>query len=385
MPYIFLLLIFVIIILEVSHFLNKTNTLKVKPQNIELIKDDNRLQIKGSIRIENPYKNIELMIPELDIHPLLLGKYNKSDITIDVDIRPNHKELDINSDYYWQAFIVKSKCYTEASFKIDIKAINGNNFPIAIETCWLEINWVDYGPTGRNCNKAGFSLPIQGSNTKPSDQSQFISLENCKILPIKTHILGSLDDPIEMIKNYTNNITKSGDQIVIGETPLAIMEGRYMHPSNIRPSILSKILCRFFHPTSSLATSCGMQTLINEVGPSRVLMAWIIGAVFKVIKIKGVFYRLSGKQARLIDDVTGTTRPYDQTIVLGPKDPLSFCKQASIELGLNVSVVDVNDLGRVKVLATSDITQIPLLKKALKSNPAGNGDEKTPLLILRAL
>ena len=75
-----------------------------------------------------------------------------------------------------------------------------------------------------------------------------------------------------------------------------------------------------------MASACGIQSLINEVGPIRVFLAWSIGACFKVFRIKGMFYRLAGSQARLIDDITGTTPPYDQVIVLGPIKTSSFCE-----------------------------------------------------------
>ena len=75
--------------------------------------------------------------------------------------------------------------------------------------------------------------------------------------------------------------------ITIGESPLAIMQGRYIHPINIQVSLLAKILCKAFHPTSSLATACGLQTLIDLVGPSRVIISWLIGVVLKIFKVRG--------------------------------------------------------------------------------------------------
>ena len=36
---------------------------------------------------------------------------------------------------------------------------------------------------------------------------------------------------------------------------------------------------------------------------------------------------------------------------LGPSRAEQFCRDASTELGVDVAIVDVNDLGRVKVLA----------------------------------
>ena len=52
-------------------------------------------------------------------------------------------------------------------------------------------------------------------------------------------------------------------------------------------------------------------------------------------------------------------------------------------LNINVAVVDVNDLGGVKVLASSNKTVNKILKRNLISNPAGNGDEKTPIVLIR--
>tara|TARA_B100002052_G_scaffold288310_1_gene304330 strand:- start:2041 stop:2433 length:393 start_codon:yes stop_codon:yes gene_type:complete len=126
-----------------------------------------------------------------------------------------------------------------------------------------------------------------------------------------------------------------------------------------------------------------MQTLIDLVGPTRVLVAWIGGLMLKLIGVSGGFYRLAGPQARLIDDITGTTPPYDQTIVLGPKDAEGLCRRAAAELGVAVAIVDVNDLGRVKVLASSDGCDEVLLQRALRPNPAGNANERTPLVLVR--
>jgi hypothetical protein len=203
------------------------------------------------------------------------------------------------------------------------------------------------------------------------------------VLPLRTHLLGVLDDPLEVLRRYGGEVLQSGDILTIGETPLAVMQGRYHHPSTVEPSMLARLLCRVFHPTSSLATACGLQSLIDIVGPARVLCAWLAGTALKLVGSKGGFYRLAGDQARLIDDITGTTPPYDQTIVLGPADPEAFCRSAARDLGVGIAVVDVNDLGRVKVLAASPGCDEELLQRALRPNPAGNANERTPLVLVR--
>jgi hypothetical protein len=96
-----------------------------------------------------------------------------------------------------------------------------------------------------------------------------------------------------------------------------------------------------------------------------------------------VFYQLAGEQARLIDDVTGTLPPYDQFIVLGPDRPQQVVDQIERETGILAAIVDVNDLRAVKVLAGSPAIPAGLLEQALLSNPAGNADEQTPIVLIR--
>ena len=106
--------------------------------------------------------------------------------------------------------------------------------------------------------------------------------------------------------------------------------------------------------------------------------------IFKILGTKGIFYRLAGPQARLIDDITGTTPPYDKSIVLGPMDPYRFCMEASKKLGINVAVVDVNDLCRVKIISANKNSDLKAIHSALIKNPAGNANQHTPLVLIRS-
>ncbi|KGG12378.1 MULTISPECIES: hypothetical protein [Prochlorococcus] len=385
----YLLIPFILILLlEISHALAKKSSLAIYPSKINLIFNDNQLAITGIVNFSNNNKRIELMVPKFSVKPNLLAKdtlVQLDQFNITTKVNTSHIDAPNRMDNYWQAYIVKSKSSTQANFTINIKSNTKSNLIESIDVIWVELDWIEYGPSGYNKYKKGFTVPLNSSNNSKQITVPTYKYDEVIIQPIKTHILGLLDDPIDILNRYTSNLTNPGDLIIIGETPLAIMQGRYFLPEMLETGLLSKILCRAFHPTSSLATACGMQTLINDVGPTRVIAAWFIGAVFKLANIKGIFYRLAGKQARLIDDITGTTPPYDQTIVLGPNNPENFCRKATEALGLDVSVVDVNDLGKVKVLATSNPRLVPFLKHVLTSNPAGNGDEKTPLLILRPL
>jgi hypothetical protein len=266
---------------------------------------------------------------------------------------------------------------------VSIEAPAGVDPAALLDTLWLEVLWVNYGPFGRLWRRDGILVPLRRPEPVEAAGAAWREGERCRVLPLKTHLLGTLDDPEAVLRRYAGGLVQPGDVLTIGETPLAVMEGRYHHPETVQPSALARLLCRVFHPTSSLATACGLQSLIDLVGPARVLSAWLVGTALKLVGSKGWFYRLAGEQARLIDDVTGTTPPYDQTIVLGPTDPASFCSRMAQALGVAVAVVDVNDLGRVKVLAASAGCDEELLQRALRPNPAGNANERTPLVLVR--
>jgi hypothetical protein len=302
-------------------------------------------------------------------------------VTIDSRITPEHADAPTRADGYWAAYIVKGRRSTTA--RIDLSISGGQDLPALLDTLWLEVHWLNYGPFGRLWRRDGILIPLHRPEPIAQAAAPWRSGEHCQVLALGTHLLGVLDDPIAVLQTYATPHLKPGDVLTIGETPLAVMQGRYHHPDTVTPSPLARLLCRAFHPTSSLATACGLQSLIDLVGPARVLNAWVLGTLLKLLGQKGWFYRLAGDQARLIDDVTGTTPPYDQTIVLGPEDAQQFCRDAAAALGVDVAVVDVNDLGRVKVLAASAGCDQALLQRALRPNPAGNADERTPLVLVR--
>ena len=362
---------------EINHLLRIHSPLILKPKEFQK-------HIRGSVQkyitwveIKNPHKSMEVMIPSLKVNPQLIGISKEEIVKINTQIKPLHLDAEEYQNHdYWSAYIVKSKKSTivriEVEFEIQTSSVD------KFKCLWIDIEWGNYGPFGFLRRFDGFSLPNSLNKTKE------IYSDTNLVSPIKTHILGNLDDPISILKFYLPINYLPTDILTIGESPLAIMQGNYVDYRSIYVSTISRLLCKGFHPTSSLATACGMQTLINISGPSRVIISLLIGGIFKIFGVKGMFYRLAGEQARLIDDITGTTPPYDKSIVLGPIDTKKICMQASKELNVNVAVVDVNDLGKVKILATNNINNIKTIKRALTSNPAGNANQQTPLVLIRS-
>ena len=368
---------------ELRHRLRPHSPLVLRPLSAEVVGGERNLDLTVKFAIHNHHRRMEVMIPELWVKPTLLSDSRINRVKLRTSIRSNHPDEPARDDGYWPAYIVRGGQSTEIEVFIWLWT-DSHQYPYQdIDGIWLDLHWVNYGPFGRLVKRDGVVVPLRYPDLPSNVGTKFRKAANCRVLPIRTHLLGRFDDPLSMLKHYAGNLIQPGDILTIGETPLAVMQGRYQHPAEIEPSCEARLLCRVFHPTSSLATACGLQALINIEGPSRILVAWVGGFLLRLAGVRGGFYRLAGSQARLIDDVTGTIPPYDQTIVLGPSNTEEFCQRASSELGAYIAVADVNELGGVKLLATSSGCDKVLLCQALQSNPAGNANEQTPLVLVR--
>ena len=366
--------------LEARHRLEPSSPLKLKFEAWRVSITPGRYCVEGFVTINNPHGQMEVFVPEIRAKPRLLASESLKNITLTTRVEPRHPDEESRADDYWFAYIVKGHKSTQAKISIWIE---GEQLEQRLDSLWVDIHWVNYGPFGRLKKREGLLVPLKHPAPVQPQEAKWREGDRCYVLAVPTHLLGVLDNVETILRNYAGAALQPGDILTIAESPLAVMQGRYQHPSEIVPSALARSLCRVFHPTSSLATACGLQSLINSVGPARVLMAWLLGALLKLAGIKGGFYRLAGPQARLIDDVTGSTPPYDQTIVMGPEDPEKVAQLMAAALGHGVAVVDVNDLGRVKILAASRGCDLDLLERALKPNPAGNANERTPLVVVR--
>ncbi len=320
---------------------------------------------------------LEIFIPEVSLDYELLSSSSLDGITVKTEITPAHTDFPARDDNYWFAYIVKVGKATQARIKVEITGADLSQ----LKSLWVKVNYLTYGPEGRIPKTGHLIAPLKFPN--PEDAANWRENSVAQILPIPTHLLTNLDDTIEVVKKYVAPCAKPGDIVTIGETPVAIMQNRLRHPTTVNPGWLAKRLCYYFMPTSSLATACGMQTLIDVSGPWQVGSAFVLGAIAKIFGSPGMFYRLAGEQARLIDDVTGTLPPFDQFIVLGPSHSQQLVDQIFQETGLKAAIVDVNDLKAVKILAKSENTDEQLLIQALIDNPAGNADEQTPVVLIR--
>ncbi|MFM6190106.1 MAG: F420-0:Gamma-glutamyl ligase [Planktothrix sp.] len=367
--------------LEIQYRLRPGNQLELTQGEWNLdLSDSTHYVLRGELEFRNLTRNLEIMLPEVTAQLTLLSKASLDGIKHTIKVIPAHVDEVAREDNYWFGYIVKVKKTTRIKVLVEIE---GQDLS-ALQSAWVKVDYITYGPEGRIPKTRHVVLPLKYPDPTLAPKKRIIE-GIAEVYPIRTHLLTHIDHPVEVIKKYVLPHAQPGDIVTLGETPVALMQGRFYHPTQIKPGWVAKRVCYFFMPTSSLATACGMQTLVDLVGPARVLFAIVVGTLAKLLGKPGVFYQLAGEQARLIDDVTGTLPPYDQFIVLGPDDPQNVVNTIQQETGLGAAIVDVNDLKAVKILSATPGLSTALLKHALRSNPAGNADEQTPLVLIRPL
>ena len=375
------LFLFLKIFLDFYFSKSLKSNLVLKPLDYKYRNKEKNSEVIINLKIINKSKHKETMVSNLNLDlDFFQSKNNQylKDLDYEESIYIYSGSIKKNIHNYWPTTIIKAN--SELLIQVILKFKN-SDLKNKIKYIWLKIFWENYGHFGITKKQDGLLVNLNRHNKKELIE---IPLKlGYKAIAVKTDLLGSFDNPIETVMDYCKNVTREKDILTIGETPLAIMQGRYVAPQNLEYNIFSKILCYFFHPTSSLATACGMQLLIDKIGVTRITFSLILGFLFKCIGIKGVFYRLTGFESSLIDDISGTVVPYDKSIVMGPINTKLFCDKLSKQLEVEVAVVDVNDLGGVKILASSNNSINNILKEILKVNPAGNSDEKTPIVLIR--
>lgn len=204
------------------------------------------------------------------------------------------------------------------------------------------------------------------------------------LIPVKTRILTNKDNIVDIIELYAKNDIGPDDVVSVAESVVAITQGRMVRPEELKPCFLAKVLCRFIPQKGSLSSVYGMQAAMDAEGKWRVLYALIIGMFAKVLGKSGVFYELAGRQAALIDDVTGTMPPFDKHLVYGPDNPNEVAEEIKQRLGCyGATVSDVNDLKRSLIVGLSGGLDGKKVAKILIDNPFGNASQRTPIVIIK--
>lgn len=201
-------------------------------------------------------------------------------------------------------------------------------------------------------------------------------------IPVRTPLIDAGDDLPQIVADAVRGIARAGDVVAVSETAVAIAQGRMVRAELIRPSRLAYALSQRAGALATVNQPESLQLVIDQVGAWKVLYAGAMHVLGRVAGRRGVFYEILGDAIAAIDGYTGTLPPFERTIVFGPLDPASVAREIASRCGAHAAVVDVNDLGAAKVLGASPDLLADRVERALRTNPHGNGDEQTPVVVL---
>ena len=203
-----------------------------------------------------------------------------------------------------------------------------------------------------------------------------------------THVVAPGEDLCAVAERYLAGHVAPGDVAILGQKLVSICQSRLVPLEQVRVGPVARLLSRTVRRTPhglGLRRPQTMEMAIREVGLVRILAASVAGALDRLRGTHGAFYRCAGPRVWAIDGPgPATLPPYDRYVVLAPDDPDAVARRVARRLGCAAAVVDVNDL-EAAVLGASPGVDRELVRAALRDNPMGQGDARTPLGLLRPL
>ena len=207
-------------------------------------------------------------------------------------------------------------------------------------------------------------------------------------LPVRTHVLTEKDDIADVLWKYVRQSFKPGDVVFISETAVAICQGRARDWHDIKPSWLARQLSRRVTKSPygvGLRSPYAMQYAIELTGLPRILLGCVAHVAGRLVHKKRWFYDVAGVQARMMDaEHTMGVKEFYECVIPGPYDPQGTVRKLKETTGMDVAIVDVNDIYPPWCIAsTLPKAGARLLERCLTDNPLGQGSECTPLGIWR--
>lgn len=206
---------------------------------------------------------------------------------------------------------------------------------------------------------------------------------------IKTRFVKQGEDYIELFREYALPLYEEGDIISSSEKIISLCQNRVVKREDIKigfwAKFLSKFACQKNRGGYGVGMAINMQYAINKVGLPKVLFASIASGITKLFGIKGVFYKIVGRDVSGLDGFyDGAWKEYKDIGIENPENPDKVCNEIKEKLGISCMIVDANDLGQEMLGTSDDLTERrEELLKIIRDNPAGQGQQQTPLILIR--
>ena len=206
---------------------------------------------------------------------------------------------------------------------------------------------------------------------------------------IQTHFVEVGEDASELIRKYVLPISQPGDCVAITAKVMAMCTGNVKKMEDVKLGFFAKLMARFAGINS---TGVGMhepyklQLVIDMVGLPRVLLAAFVSAITRPFGIKGLFYKICGHGVAGIDGFyfRSSFERYTTLALINPENPVELSNEMTANTGVPVVIMDANDIDQNQL---GKCDSFPLtdeqIQDALGDNPCGQGDEMTPIILIR--
>ncbi len=208
---------------------------------------------------------------------------------------------------------------------------------------------------------------------------------------VQTHFVRVGESYIDLIEGYVKPFWRPGDILSSSEKVIALCQGRIVTEDQVRPGFWARLLSRFVHQTAAgpgMGLPVKMQFAINTCGLGPVLRAAVRAGLDKLRGVHGTFYNLLDPEVRGLDGFFGRDIPeYAHMGIRIPADPDGVCDEVYEKTGVEMMIVDANDLtcellGRCRSLRDRPEAELLAL---IADNPAGQDRQLTPFILIRRL
>lgn len=208
---------------------------------------------------------------------------------------------------------------------------------------------------------------------------------------IQTHFVNRGEDQAELVEKYVRPLYQPGDVISFGAKVMAMCVESVKTRDEVKPGFFANLMWRFAGINTTgvgMHEPYKMQLVIDMVGLPRVLLAAFLSAITKPFGIKVVFYRVCGQGVGGIDGFyfRSSFDVYKQLALINPPNPNELCNELYRNTNIPVVLMDANDIQRDQLGKSDGFPMTDLqIQDAMKDNPSGQGDELTPLILIRRL
>lgn len=206
---------------------------------------------------------------------------------------------------------------------------------------------------------------------------------------IQTHFVERGENQADLVFKYVRPLFQPGDVLSFGAKVMAMCVESVKTRDEVKPGFFANLMWRFAGINTTgvgMHEPYKMQLVIDMVGLPRVLMAAFLSAITKPFGVKGVFYRVCGKGVGGIDGFyyRSSFEVYKSLALINPPNPQELCDDLFKKTDIPVVLMDANDIQRDQLAKSNGFPLSDVqIQDALKDNPSGQGDELTPLIIIR--